>query len=243
MELTIWESDESDIETFRDDLSRCADETAMVRHYLRHEPHTLLHTGRLTRFVDRHGIAKAGKAFSVGLDPLKEFYLSRLCGLSLHVVDRDRQAIASAAARAAALALPCSYEAGDIFEPPLMKSLKDGPYATLFLSQMDYLFSDEELSALFAGAAANPAMKQLLILSPSLFRWPGRDWHSCAKETLRVCFNVARSLVKVKKAGTHQTYMRSVGRLRRLAGPAWTLGPVERYDYPSGTMHLLLFRR
>ncbi len=225
----------------------CADELALVRYFLRKEPHTLLHIGLAVRFMEQHDVARAGKVLSIGLDLIKELYWARLAGLSFHVVDLDAKAIAGAARIAAAQGLPCDYEAGDIFKAPASASLDHGPYGTLLLSQMDYCFSDMEISALFARAAANPRMKQVLIFSPSLFGWPGWNLYAGAKEALHVCFNIARSLLNVRKPGVEYGSsihsMRSVGLLRQLAGPSWRLGPLERYDYPSGVTHLLLFKR
>ena len=224
----------------------CADELSLVRFYLRNEPHAFLHIGRLVRFIEQHGVAQAGKGLSIGLDIIKELYLARLAGLALHVVDLDAKAIAGAARIAAAEGLPSSYEGGDIFKAPAAESLDRGPYATLLLSQMDYCLSDEELFALFVRAAGNPQMRYVVVLSPSLFHWPGRDVYAGAKEAIRVCFNIVRSLVSKRRAGprpTYVSYMRSVGLLRQLACPSWRLGPIERYDYPSGAMHLMLFER
>jgi hypothetical protein len=63
-------------------LETCADELSLVRFYLRSEPHTLLHIGRLVRFIEQHGVAKAGKGLSIGLDLIKELYLARLASPS-----------------------------------------------------------------------------------------------------------------------------------------------------------------
>ena len=52
MKLTIWDSDGTIRNAFREGASRCVDESSLIRHYLRDEPHTILHAGRLVRFVD-----------------------------------------------------------------------------------------------------------------------------------------------------------------------------------------------
>lgn len=226
-------------------LRVCDDECKLVEWYLRVQPHTLLHAGHLASFLNRHRLGSDGlRILSVGVDFVKEFYLSRLAGVSLHVVDLDAGVVTALNAIAQKRGLPLSYETGDILRT---SSLESGDYSILLLSQIDYILSDEQLGELFGRAASNPRLRCVVVLSPSLFHWPGRDWLAGAREAIRFAENL-RMLVSARAAdhgaaGWYSTYRRSVGLLRRLAGKGWVLGPVERYDYPSGTMHTHLFRK
>lgn len=234
----------------RDALFRlCDDEGLLVRWYLIKEPHTFLHVGHLARFFNRHGITeKGGSVISVGLDIFKELFIADLTGQSFIVIDRDARSVATLNQLKALHSWPLSYVAGDVTDPG-MTLLANHPCSTMLLSQMDYILTDEQIMSTVRRAAENPALKRIVVLSPSLFSIASGRPMATMLGAIREATRFVEFLIAMKRqttlavADSYPTFVRSLGRLDRLMGREWVRVDTERYDYPSGKMHLLLFER
>ena len=240
MRLTFWNADSREDRTDVDlEWEACADLADLAAWYLVKEPHTLLHAGRLTRVFAGPG---APSVLSVGIDVGKELVLCRIVGASVHVIDLDVSAIVTARGLAARLAAPMTYEVADALDDrgPLASGAN---WDTLLLSQIDYILDDERLTRMFQLAAANPRLERIVLLSPSLYSW-SKGWGSRIREVVRFADDARLAYFSRRLRGSeaHRIYRRTLRLVEKLSAP-WVCTVADRYDYPSGTMHTLSFKR
>lgn len=236
-------------------LTAATSDRGLTDWYVRNEPHTLLHVGRLAPHLgERRAI------LSVGVDVAKEYFLSRLTCSKIHVVEIDADAVEASRAIMERLGATVTYEQGNALveetgghmgrDPSAaaprnaLRPTVTGPIArpewdTLLLSQMDYWLNDEVLTRLFALAHKNAAIQRIVMLSPSLYTVPA-GMRDKVKEALRLGGEWWSRKPALKNF--NETHRRSVGHVLRLARP-WRGTVADRYDYPSGTAHILTFYR
>lgn len=230
-------------------------EQGLTDWYLRNEPHTLLHVGRLAPHLgERRAI------LSVGVDVAKEYFLARLTCSRIHVVELDAQAVEVSRAIMERLGAAVTYEQGNALveetgghmaldaasptprntvRPRAVGAIARPQWDTLLLSQMDYWLDDAMLARLFALAHKNAPIERVVMLSPSLYTMPA-GMRDTVKEALRLGGEWWSRHPKLKNF--NESHRRSLGHLLRLAAP-WQGRLADRYDYPSGTAHILTFQR
>lgn len=210
--------------------------------YFNFEPHTLLHIGALSNVLKAEAFDGC-KTLSIGINVFKDIMWTRLNNLKLTVVDFDAEFV-EACNQFAEKEYGISYLCLDVNDSMFDELLRGERFELLILSQMDTLFSDNELRSLI-NRAFQAQIDYILISSPSL--------HSIVTSyhPLVICRNLIdllldtfvslRSLRYLRYKNIY--YRRVYSSFNKLFRDLYGLRRKEIYDYPSGRMHLLVYGR
>ena len=134
----------------------------LLSDYLKIEPHTLYNMGHFFNFIK--GLEFSGKVLSIGIDPMKEFILHKESNFKqIDVYDIDTETVETGNRFWKKKKINIKYYYKNI----LAEEIND-KYSTLLLFQMDYIFSDKEMS-LILKKIRQSGITDCYIITPSLF--------------------------------------------------------------------------
>lgn len=133
-----------------------------LSHYLKNEPHSLYNMGHVLDFIKKSH--SDSKVLSIGIDPIKETILireSKFCQIDVYDIDAEAVKVGNK-----------YWENSDLniqyYIKNLLQDEVDVNYDTALLFQMDYIFSDWELS-LILKRLKQSGISDCYVITPSLF--------------------------------------------------------------------------
>lgn len=133
-----------------------------LSYYLKIEPHSLYNMGQVLDFIKKSH--SECKVLSIGIDPMKEAILireSKFCQIDVYDIDAEAVKVGNK-----------YWENNDLniqyYVKNLLKDEVDVNYDTALLFQMDYIFSDGELS-LILKRLKQSGISDCYVITPSLF--------------------------------------------------------------------------
>ena len=133
-----------------------------LSHYLKNEPHSLYNMGHVLNFIKK--LHSDCKVLSIGIDPIKETILIRESKFSqIDVYDIDAEAVKVGNKYWKNSDLNIQYYCKN-----LLQEEADVNYEIALLFQMDYIFSDGELS-LILKRLKQSGISDCYLITPSLF--------------------------------------------------------------------------
>jgi hypothetical protein len=133
----------------------------LLSEFIKIEPHTLYNMGHFIDFIK--GSEILGKVLSIGIDPMKEFILIKECNFKqIDVYDIDRESVEEGNRFWGKKSINIKYFCKNILD----EEINDN-YSTILLFQMDYIFSDIEMS-LILKKIKQSGISNCYFITPSL---------------------------------------------------------------------------
>jgi hypothetical protein len=203
------------------------------------QPHAFLHAGFLSNLITKNNL-NSQPAISIGMNLIQESILVKNNNLFIDVYDIDKPAIE--AATKATIRMKIENRIKYKFENILVtEKLENKKYSLAILSQMDYIFDDEEIEKLALIFSENN-INDIFILTPSVFQI-----NLNPTKLIEVIFKFLyslRSLIKNKnKENTYRTYTRNITHLKKLFSKFYDIKYQTDYRYPSGRIFLFHLKK
>lgn len=175
------------------------------------------------------------------MDPLKDYLIAKICGVSIECYDIDSEAVDSGnllMQRIFGSNPPVKYVSGDFLDQGVVNS----SFSLALLSQMDYVLSNSYLKS-FSMKLSLSGVGKILIASPSSFRWRTRNPSIFG-------YNVEKFIKTIKKiissSNTNDLdsmpwHIRTVGEIVSIFSGEYTIGKSSFYRQPYAVTNLLAF--
>jgi hypothetical protein len=208
---------------------------------IRTQPHGFLHIGYMSRILSENGLDNS-RCLSIGICPIKDVMLSKLNHLNFIVTDIDIDLVYNVNQFVKGKFDNVRYVNYRTGSDELKSLMKAEQFDILFLSQMDYTLSNDDLSRIVIDSFETN-VKNIIVITPSL--------HSflTARNPLLIIRNfIDYSLDILSSIKTYKFYSSGIYSRRRLFWRFnkfftryYNLSEKIIYQYPSGRMHLLLY--
>ncbi len=236
--LNFKHNKEMEVYSKREDLyKRISTLEELYNEYVILEPHTFLHAGAISKTISKKQL-NGMSAISIGMDLIKDSTLVKNNNYSIDVFDIDEKAVSLANKFSNGLLISDSlkYFKQDV----LSKDFKiKNKYEILILSQMDYIFSDDQIKFLLKKISKSH-IKYILIITPSIFSFSFSPY-----KFVDLIYNFLRCLksyLKANKNNYYTTYRRRKTHLLNLFKQYYYCDYQFDYAYPSGREYLFLLK-
>ena len=145
-------------------FKNCKNYFEFMVNFLKTEPHNLYNMGHFYNFIKNQ--KNFGKVLSIGIDPMKEYLLLKECNFKqIDVYDIDINAVEEGNKfwRTQGDLANIKYYCKNILVDEINNN-----YSTLLLFQMDYVFSDVEISIILHKSLQS-GISNCYVITPSLF--------------------------------------------------------------------------
>jgi hypothetical protein len=202
-------------------------------------PHTFLHAGFLSNLIAKNDL-NSSPAISIGINLIQESILVKNNNLTIDIYDVDKEIIAAATKAVISLKIENSikYKLENIL---LTGKIERNTYKLAILSQMDYVFDDEEIEKI-ASIFSENGIDDIFLLTPSVFQI-NKSPIKLLEAIFKFLYSM-RSLVKNKnKQDTYRTYTRNITHLKKLFSNFYRIEYQTDYKYPYGRIFLLHLKK
>ena len=209
--------------------------------YVDLEPHSLLHAGFLCDAIQKLHLTHGSTILELGMDPLKDFLIANICGVSIKCYDVDCESVNagnSLMRRIFGPNPPVKYVCGDF----LKQDSPRGLFSLALLSQMDYVLGNQYLKS-FSKKLSFDFVDNILIASPSTFRWYSKS-PSVIAYNLELLLKTSLNIIKRASPRKEMLWhIRSIGEINRIFSAEYTLSSSSYYRQLYAITNLLTLRR
>ncbi len=209
--------------------------------YISVEPHCFLHASSLSNTISKYNL-NGVNAISIGIDFLKELILLKNNQITIDSFDIDDKAVLDAKNLAEKYKISNSLK--HFKENVLCKGfqIKDN-YELCILSQMDYIFTDEEIRQIVK-LLKSANIKYILVITPSIFSFNLKPFKNLPHKIFDYLFSFLSS-IKTKftiKDESYITFRRRESYFLNLFKKEYACLYKYDYSYPSGRAYTFLFK-
>ena len=227
--ITLWDNNQDN--DYSQEIRKYSNLENLFLKYLRIEPHCFLHVGMFLKKFEKD--LKNKKVLSIGLDPLKDMIFSTVENIDIKVIDIDKKGI-----------LACNEMVNKINIKKNLKFLEINAlnsevykknYDILILSQMDYIFSDDEYKKILLNAS-NSNIQTVFIITPSLYRFSIKPiilFETIFTYLLAVKYYLAKNTASTK------TIRRRFSYFKKLISDNYFFEDETNFKYPSGRITMI----